>query len=272
MRLNKATFTIFDVETTGLYPYSGDKICEIGAIQATWDGNGKREFHSLIDPERPISYAAFAVNKISEDMVKGKPKIHEILPHFLEFIKGSVLVAYNAGFDLGFLECALGEDRSILDDYHVVDALILARRLFPDIGRYNLPNVALSLNIDSSLRHRALADAFMTWKVFQKELNILIGRGAKRVEDISQLQKKRDTSIKTVKDYKLKLIEEAIRDQKKLHITYHSIWGDNVTKRTITPKKIEKGYDKLYIVAHCHLKNEERNFRLDGIIEAKPQD
>ena len=270
MRLDKTSFTIFDFETTGLYPYSGDKICEIGAVRVDPKRNKIKKFHSLVDPERSVSYGAFYVNGITSDMLAGKPTIGHVLPDFIKFIEGSVLVAYNAGFDLGFLECALGDEKNILNDYYIIDALRLARRLFPAMGRYNLGHVSESLGASSTGEHRALADAMMTWKVFEKELNLLIAEGVKSVEEIAAAQSRKPASIKTVKDYKLKLIEDAIRTQKKLNITYQSVWNNRVTKRVITPKEIQRGYDKSYVIAHCHLKNDERNFRLDCILEAKP--
>ena len=271
IRIDEAVYTIFDVETTGLYPYSGDRICEIGAICMSVGSKKRERFHSLIDPKKPISEGAFAVNRITPDMVAGKPKIDGILPDFLKFIKGSVLVAYNAGFDLGFLECALDEDKKILNDYRVIDALSLARRLFPDIGRYNLASVAHSLGISSSQEHRAMSDAVMTCAIFEKELIRLASSGAETIDDIAQVQKRKAAKAATVKDYKLKLIEEAIRDQKRLNITYRSIWNNKITRRTITPKEVRKGYDSHYVVSHCHLKGEERTFRLDGILDATPE-
>lgn len=261
---------MFDVETTGLYPYSGDKICEIGAIRVTIGSRKTEKFHCLIDPGRPISEGAFFVNRITAEMVKGKPAIEEVLSRFLKFIKGSVLVAYNAGFDLGFLECALGGDRHILDDYRVIDALALARRLFPHIGRYNLANVASSLGISASQRHRAMSDTIMTLGIFKKELDILRAQGARTIDDIFALgRRKADRGREVVKDYKIKLIEEAIRDEKRLHITYYSSWNNRTTKRVVTPKEIQKGFDTSYLIAHCHLRDEERNFKLEGILDAK---
>ncbi|MBN2453868.1 MAG: 3'-5' exonuclease, partial [Candidatus Omnitrophica bacterium] len=149
MILEEAIFTVFDFETTGLYPYTGDRICEIGAVRTGIRSGKPATFHSLIDPERPISPGAFRVNGITEGMVKGKPVIDEVLPDFLKFIEGSVLVAYNAGFDLGFLDAALGADAAILRGYYVIDALRLARKLFPSIGRYSLGIVADSLGISA---------------------------------------------------------------------------------------------------------------------------
>ncbi len=270
MRLNKATYTVFDLETTGLYPYSGDRICEIGAVRINDKSKEKKRFYSLVDPGRPLSSGAFAVNGITPEMLEGAPAIDEVLPEFMRFIKGSALVAYNAGFDLGFLESALGEKSEILKDYIIIDALALARKLFPGIGRYNLANVAESLGIQTLANHRAMDDTIVTMKVFQKELDALAANGVETIEEIAQFQRKRPPAVKIVKDYKFKLIEEAIREQKKLNIKYQSVWHNTVTRRVITPKVLQRGYDKYYLIAHCHLKNEERNFRMDGILEAEP--
>jgi DNA polymerase III subunit epsilon len=270
MRLDETVFTVFDFETTGLYPYSGDRICEIGGIRANGQKKRLEKFHQLVDPKRQISAGAFAVNGITADMVKGKPTIDKALPAFLKFIKGSVLVAYNAGFDLGFLECALGPDKSMLDDYLIIDALGLARRLFPGAARYNLGALSQSLGILARTEHRAMSDAIMTWRVFEKELGLLKAEGVNTVEEIAGSGvPRRPAPLGAVKDYKLKLIEEAIRDQKQLNITYRSVWNNAVTNRTITPLEIRRGYDKPYLIAHCHLKDEERNFRFDGIIAAE---
>ena len=270
MKIDKCEFTIFDVETTGLFPYSGDKICEIAAIRVDSSCKKCKKFSTLVDPGRPISYGAFSVNGITDTMIAGKPAIDKVLPGFLKFAEGSVLVAYNAGFDLGFLESAMGEDKTILKDYFVIDALALARRFFPETGRYSLGILSRHLGIKSSVEHRALADACMTWKVFEKELAIIVSQGIRNVEDIAY-SKTKGTSVKRVKDYRIKLIEDAIREEKKLNITYCSSWNNEVTKRVITPRQIQDGYDRSYVVAFCHMRNRERNFRIDCIMDAKIQ-
>lgn len=269
MKIEKCAFTVFDFETTGLYPYSGDCICEVACVRWQPSKRGIKKFHSLVDPGRPISYGAYSVNGISDDMVRGAPSMDDILPEFLKFINGSVLVAYNAGFDLGFLEAALGDRKELLKDYYVIDALTLARRLFHGIGRYNLGNVSRSLGLDAEGEHRALADAMMTLKVFKEELKLLKSEGVDSVSDISYTRgarKSKPAALK-VKDYRIKLIEEAIREEKRLSIVYRSVWNDSISKRIITPKEIKSGYDRSYLIAHCHLKDEERNFRVDGIVE-----
>jgi len=208
VKIRECEFTIFDVETTGLSPYSGDKICEIAALRVDSSRGNARKFSSLVDPGRPISYGAFRVNGITGEMVADKPRIGEILPGFLKFAEGSVLVAYNAGFDIGFLESALGDEKGALKDYFVIDALALARRFFPDAGRYSLGVLARHLGIASPVEHRALADVRMTWKVFEKELDIIASEG---VEDIEEIAYRR------VEDYKPRLVEEAIREQRAFH-------------------------------------------------------
>ncbi|MFH1996678.1 MAG: exonuclease domain-containing protein [Candidatus Omnitrophota bacterium] len=272
MLIKEATFTVFDFETTGLFPYAGDRICEIGAIRVDLKAKTRREFHAMVDPGRPISYGAFLVNRITEDMVQGAPKISEALPVFMEFIKDSVLVAYNAGFDIGFLEYALGEDeKNALKDYQVIDALKLARKLFPGLPSYGLGNVARSLRIRPQKEHRAISDAAMTLEIFQREANLLIKQGARRIDDIIKAQPRKKKLVRKVEDFKTKMIEKAIREQEKLDITYRSSWNNKVTKRTITPQQLQEGYDKLYVVAYCHTKKGRRNFRMDGILEAEPE-
>ncbi len=194
MKIDAAEFTIFDVETTGLFPGYGDRICEIAAVRTDASCKRSRKFSSLVDPGRPISRAAFMVNRITDAMVCGRPAIDKVLPHFMEFSRSSVLVAYNAGFDLGFLESALGEDRKLLNDYFIVDALALARRFFPGAPRYSLGILAKHLNIASPVEHRALADAVMTWKVFERELAVMASEGITDVEEIAYAR----TSMKSV--------------------------------------------------------------------------
>lgn len=267
MRFDEKEFTIFDFETTGLYPYAGDRICEVGALRVNAGGRIINKFHTLVDPKRPISYGAFRVNGITDDMVRGKPIIDEILPKFMAFLDDSILVAYNASFDLGFLEYALGRDRNLLRPYFVIDALKLARRVFPGFERYNLGSVSHSLGVCMTTEHRAMADVFATWKIFAKELEALNEQGINSIEEIALSRPENATHSRTEDDTKLRLIEAAIQRRQRLAITYFSIWNNNLMKRTITPRSIQRTGDTSYVVAHCHLRDELRNFRLDCVVD-----
>lgn len=269
MKLSEASFTVFDVETTGLYPYSGDRICEIGAVRTSPTDKSLKRFHSLVDPERAISPGARAVNGITDEMVSGMPTIDVVLPRFIDFIEGSVLVAYNAGFDLGFIEESLGEQKDLLSQYLVIDALRLSRRLLPGIGRYNLGSVADRLGISTRGEHRAMADAMMTFKIFQVLLKELDELGATDIEELSGSYPRPSRATAAVDTASLAIIESAIRNGKSLKIRYRSSWDNTITDRVITPKRIHRGYDRSYVVADCHMRGAERNFRLDCIIKAE---
>src|SRR4051812_36446666 len=97
-------FVVFDLETTGLSPWGGDEIIEIGAMKLF--GNEIDEvniFHSLVNPRRLISEEATKINGITNEMVAGAPALDEVFPKFLEFVGNAWLVAQNAKFDMGFL-------------------------------------------------------------------------------------------------------------------------------------------------------------------------
>ncbi|MBD3379188.1 MAG: WYL domain-containing protein [Candidatus Omnitrophica bacterium] len=264
MEIDNVTFTVLDVETTGLYPHWGDRICEIGALKVSPKGE-RKTFEMLVDPEKPVSPGAYAVNRISSDMLNGKPRIAEIIDEFMDFIRDTVIVAYNARFDMGFIDSALGENRNQLTGYYIVDALQLARNLFPSIGKYNLSSVARYLDIRIRDEHRAMADVETTWEVFRKELELLKEKGIKKVRDISSVYIANATGKESSDSDMELLLQNAIVDSTPLKIRYRSIWDNKVSVRTITPKALKESY----LVAYCHLRQARRNFRLDCILHVE---
>lgn len=165
--LTEQQFVIFDVETTGLAPHSGDRIIEIAALKIN-HLKPTEKFHSLLNPEREISWGAYRVNGISQTMVAHAPKAREILPKFLEFIDGSFLVGHNIKFDLGFLSNELslinlpwGEERQ------AIDTIKMARALLPGLMSYSLAAVSQALGIEMIQRHRAMSDVELTFTVFR---------------------------------------------------------------------------------------------------------
>jgi len=156
--IEEIEFTIFDTETTGLDPACGDRIVELAALRVK--GEKKlAEFGALVNPGRAVSPEAFAVNKITPEMLAAAPGIEKIMPQFLEFIKGSYLCSYNARFDLGFLNNELRLlGRPAVEDLIVFDVLTMARRLLPGLERYPLWFVAQKLEVKQMQMHRAMAD------------------------------------------------------------------------------------------------------------------
>jgi len=171
--IEEIEFTIFDTETTGLDPKSGDRIVELAAVR--FKGEDKiASFESFVNPGRAISAEAFNVNKISEKMLLSAPSPKEAIPKFMDFIWDSCLCSYNAGFDLGFLNNELrllGIDE--IKDTPVVDILRMARCIVPGLECYALWFVAKSLGIEIKQKHRALADVELTLTVFYRLKDIM---------------------------------------------------------------------------------------------------
>lgn len=118
------SYVVFDIETTGFNSVN-DRIIEIGAVRVV-EGEIKETFSEFVNPERPIPYKITQLTTITDDMVKDAGTIEEILPQFLKFCEGSVLVAHNAGFDTGFIR----ENAKRLNlpyDHTVVDTLGLGK-------------------------------------------------------------------------------------------------------------------------------------------------
>ena len=175
--IDEIEFTIFDTETTGLDPKSGDRIIELAAVRFK-GGNRLSVFQSLVNPEYPVSPGAFNVNKISREMLIPAPKPIEIIPKFLDFVQGSYLCCYNADFDLGFLNNELKIlELTQINDIPVVDILKIARIILPGLERYALWYVAENLGIKIKQEHRALSDVELTLGVFYKLKELIRGRG-----------------------------------------------------------------------------------------------
>ncbi len=173
--MDNTIFTIFDTETTGLDPKAGHKILEIAAIKIQ---QGKiiegKVFDQLIDPKRDLPFDSAKVNGITVEMLAGKPTIDTVMPQFMDFIDGTVLVAHNAEFDMGFLNEALFETNPFGYLPTAICTKKLSRKLFPQEKFHSLDTVSYRLGIthDQSARHRALADVELLAKVFLKLVEI----------------------------------------------------------------------------------------------------
>jgi len=180
-------FTIFDTETTGLNPFNGDRVVELAALKVK-GGQRLMQFDALVNPGREISPGAFAVNKITPEMLQDALSMEKVMPKFLEFIQGSCLCSYNAEFDLGFLNNELKLlGYPAITNFMVLDVLTMARSLLPGLTRYPLWFVAQKLEVKLTQKHRAFADVEMTWEVFNKLKVIGQQKGITSLTDFSNL-------------------------------------------------------------------------------------
>ncbi len=156
--------TVFDVETTGLDATKGHRIIEIAGVRIE-DGliDETKSFVSLVNPEREIPWEAKQVNKISDDDVKTSPGIEEVLPKFLEFAAGTILVAHNANFDMSFLRVEKELCWGYIDLPECLCTMRLSQGLFPSEFGHSLDAVARRLKLTiPAARHRALPDVLLT--------------------------------------------------------------------------------------------------------------
>jgi len=152
---------IFDTETTGLDPQSGDRLVEIGCVEMINRVETGQTFHAYFNPERSMPSAAEAVHGLSDSFLADKPLFASRVDELLQFLGDSPLVAHNAGFDFGFVDAELARcGRPPLDRSLMVDTVALARVRHPG-AKNSLDALCTRYGIDRSHRtkHGALLDA-----------------------------------------------------------------------------------------------------------------
>lgn len=159
---------VLDTETTGLDPFDGHRIVEIGCIELVNCIPSGRSWHCHVNPERDVPYSAFEVHGLSLDFLRDKPRFAELADDMLNFIEGAALVMHNATFDFGFLNAELERAaRPLLRWDRVVDTLALARRRHPG-SPCSLDALCKRYGIDLSERekHSALLDCRLLAAVY----------------------------------------------------------------------------------------------------------
>ncbi len=177
-------FVVFDIETTGFSPVH-NRIIEIGAVKVS-GGEIADRFSAFVNPGVPIPYEIEKLTGINDEMVVNAPGIEEILPAFLEFARGCVMVAHNAGFDMSFImeNCRRME---LPDTFTYVDTVGISRVLFPHQSKHTLDAVAKTLNIALENHHRAVDDAECTARIFVKFIQMMRERGVLTLAQVNAM-------------------------------------------------------------------------------------
>jgi DNA polymerase III subunit epsilon len=183
--LQDVTFVVVDLETTGSRADDAG-ITEIGAVKVR-GGEVVGEFQSLVNPGRPVPAFVARLTGITTAMVSTAPDVELVLPGFLEFAHGCVLVAHNAPFDVGFLRAACADLDYAWPGFAVVDTLPLARRVVTrdEAPNHKLATLARLFHARTSPDHRALADARATVDVLHALLERLAPLGVTHLEDLA---------------------------------------------------------------------------------------
>ena len=171
---------VLDTETTGLDPFDGHRVVEIGCIELLNRIPTGRVWHCHLNPEREVPFQAFEVHGLSSEFLRDKPRFGELADDMLTFIEGAMLVMHNAAFDFGFLNAELDRlARPLLRWDRVVDTLALARRRHPG-APCSLDALCKRYGVDLSERekHSALLDCRLLTAVYVE----LVGGHQARLE------------------------------------------------------------------------------------------
>jgi len=166
---------VLDTETTGMDPFEGDRIVEIGCVELVNHIPTRNHYHVYINPERDVPAEVVAVHGLTEEFLKNHKIFAEIYTDFLDFIGDAKLVIHNAEFDMKFINHHLTEmGAAAIPSTRVTDSLIMARQKFPG-SPANLDALCKRFEIDNSNRtlHGALLDSELLAEVY---LELLGGR------------------------------------------------------------------------------------------------
>ncbi len=254
-------YVVFDLETTGFSPVK-NKIIEIGAVKIQ-DGKITDRFSTFVNPKEPIPYKIQQLTSIRDEDVMDAPQIEEILPQFLEFSKGCVMVAHNASFDMSFIQENCRRMGLICEDT-VVDTVGIARILLPHQAKHTLDACAKTLGVSLENHHRAVDDAEATAEIFEKFLPMLADAGARKLSDINAMGEDNVETVKKLPYYHVIILAKNEIGRINLyklvsasHLTYYN-------KRPKIPKSLLQKYREGLIVGSACEAGELYRAMLDG--------
>jgi DNA polymerase III epsilon subunit family exonuclease len=263
---------VVDIETTGASFVYGDRLVELGIVRLE-GGREVAAFDKLVDPGRPMSGGAAAITGITPDMLVGQPSFCDIWPEACDVLKGAIIVGHNVQFDLSFL---VGECRrtgpgicEVLGDLPIVDTVRIARKQLGRGGN-GLQRLVGRLGLVQRDAHRALSDCRTTADLLHCLLtphggwNVSLARTCELQGGYASLGKLRPSQSPLPTE-----IAEALHDRVPVQISY--LDADNRrSDRAITPKFVRRVRGNLMLFAYCHLKNDQRCFKIDRILTAAP--
>jgi DNA polymerase III alpha subunit (gram-positive type) len=201
-------------------------------------------------------------------MLIGAPTFCEISERLWSMMENSIVVAYNAPFDVSFLTSEFQLCGFPALKQPVTDALAIARQLLPGLGRYPQENVANVMGIPFPVKHRALEDTMVTAQLFTAFLSMLKAYDCTTCADLN-----RKDLTRVLHEKRLNIIEGALSSQHTLWLKYLSPTEHEITQRMITPKECVtdkfKQNGATYLIAYCHSAKAERNFRIDRILDVR---
>jgi len=257
-----------DVETTGASAAYGDRVIEVGIVRYD-NGQKTAQYSQLVNPGRRIGPGITALTGISQSMCDGQPTFAEQMPAMLEVLKGAAILGHNVGFDLSFLmhECAIAHQDlcEALQSPPVLDTVRIARQRFGRGGN-GLQPLARRLGCEPEIAHRALPDAVTTMAIFQLLLAPVGGWNICLCDAMREQGGPICMQPASPRENVLPLeLQEALDQRRPVLMEYLDASGRR-TERVVEPIQISRHGEELVLIAHCHLRGDRRNFKLDRIV------
>lgn len=190
--LLETTFTVFDLETSGFFPKLGDEVISIGAIKinAATQKIEQENFYEVVSPIGKVSEGIYSLTGLTKQQLNNGTSFEAAFLKFLQYSKGTILVAHPASFDINFLQIMLKRRGIVNFNPEFIDSYFLANYLQPN-GKNKLDQLVALFNIDKKERHHALNDAIMTAEIFLKLLYLLQKKRVHTLEDYFKLKGKK---------------------------------------------------------------------------------
>ncbi|HOT45214.1 MAG TPA: exonuclease domain-containing protein [Spirochaetota bacterium] len=265
--ISETIFCALDLETTGTNA-ALHMIVEVGIVRFTID-RIIETYESLVNPGVKIPGDVAAIHGISDDMVRGAPRITDILGDISRVIRDSVLVIHNPGFDLSFLGWAFLKGGRVSPRMEAVDTVRIARRAWPGLKNYKLETICEHLRLNMT-PHRAIPDAMACMEVFRSAVRKEDRAGRWVMDDLIGYH---GNLIRFIRVKGKRITEKGkalmgLRLGAKAEITYEDHSG-SVTVRTILPIEFITADGEAYVLAHCYLRDDRRYFNMSRIIDIK---
>lgn len=183
--LDELEYIVFDLETTGFYPYNGDEILSVGAVMMKGrEVYEDQVFYSLVNPKRRVPKHITELTGITNEMAETAPDLMQVLHDFMEFVGKRILVAHASGHDKQFLNAALWRTSKVNLTHRVLDTMMVAKWLEPNRDGYGLDELLIENGIPITQRHHAREDSLMTGRLWQLYLRRILARNIQTLGDL----------------------------------------------------------------------------------------
>jgi DNA polymerase III epsilon subunit family exonuclease len=270
--LHQIPIAVIDVETTGASADYGHRVIELGIVRIE-GGKKVAEYQQLYDPQRRLSPGITALTGITPAMLVGQPRFIDQLDRITPLLSGAMILGHNVRFDLSFINreyrrCGKELAAVLGPGVHVLDTVRIARRRFGRGGN-GLGRLALRLGVEQVTAHRALADAQTTHLVFEQLMHPVGGWSICLCDCLREQGGPMGLMPISAKEDPLPLeLEEALEQRRPVLMIYLDA-RKNRTERLINPLRIRRAGGEMILIAHCHLRGDQRTFKVERIVEMR---